>query len=69
MRLRSSIRTHVKPEENAAPQNAEQAQKTAALIQLLKSWSEEDEQEQKETWEQLKQALDEDRLSDRKLFP
>lgn len=28
-----------------------------------------DEEEQRETWEYLKRALDEDRLSDRKLFP
>lgn len=40
-----------------------------ALIELLRSWREGDEQEQKSTWEYLKQALDEDRLSDRKLFP
>ncbi len=40
-----------------------------ALIELLRSWREGDEQEQKSTWEYLKQALDEDRLSERKLFP
>jgi hypothetical protein len=41
-----------------------------ALVQLFRSWDEEvDEQEQRETWEELKRALDEDRLSDRKLFP
>jgi hypothetical protein len=28
-----------------------------------------DEEEQRETWEYLKRVLDEDRLSDRKLFP
>jgi len=48
-------------------------QKHLALVHLLKSWREEDEeeneQEQRDTWEQLKQALDEDRLSSRKLFP
>lgn len=43
-------------------QNREQA------IKLLQSWREDDEQEQKETWEYLKQALEQDRLSDRKLF-
>ncbi len=43
--------------------------KNRALIQLLKSWREGDEQEQRSTWEYLKQALDEDRLSERKLFP
>lgn len=39
-------------------------------IDLLRSWREEgNEEEQRETWEFLKQALDEDRLSDRPLFP
>jgi excisionase family DNA binding protein len=48
----------------------EQARKNQAAIELLRSWREEgDEQEQRETWEYLKKALDEDRLSDRKLFP
>lgn len=41
-----------------------------AALDLLRSWREEgDEQEQKETWEFLRQALDDDRLSDRPLFP
>jgi hypothetical protein len=41
-----------------------------AAIDLLRSWREAgDEQEQQETWEFLQQALDEDRLSDRPLFP
>jgi hypothetical protein len=40
-----------------------------ALIQLLRSWRESDDQERIETWEYLKHALDEERLSDRKLFP
>jgi hypothetical protein len=44
-------------------------QKKRAAIQLLNSWREDDEQEQKETLEYLQRVLDEDRLSDRKLFP
>lgn len=39
-----------------------------AAVALLQSWNEEDAGEQRETWEYLKKALDEDRLSDRKLF-
>ena len=40
------------------------------LIHLLQSWIDEaDDQEQRETGEYLVQALDEDRLSDRRLFP
>jgi hypothetical protein len=42
----------------------------AELVALLQSWIDEgDEEEQKETGEYLIQALDEDRLSERKLFP
>ena len=45
-------------------------QKQAKSIALLQSWmDEEDAEEQQETGEYLIQALDEDRLSDRKLFP
>lgn len=47
--------------------------KKAEIIRLLQSWREEDEeedaQEQRAAWEELKRTLDEDRLSDRKLFP
>jgi len=40
-----------------------------AAIQLLRSWRAGDKHEQTETWDYLRKALDEDRLSDRKLFP
>ena len=40
-----------------------------AVIRLLRAWCVEDADEQRETWEFLRRALDEDRLSDRKLFP
>ena len=55
--------------KNELPQSIAQSQQKHALIQLLRSWREGDEQEQRNTWEYLKQALDEDRLSERKLFP
>jgi hypothetical protein len=55
--------------KNELPQSIAQSQKNSALIQLLRSWREGDEQEQRNTWEYLKQALDEGRLSERKLFP
>src|SRR5207237_1227194 len=55
--------------KNELPPSVAQSQKNRALIQLLRSWREGDEQEQRNTWEYLKQALDEDRLSERKLFP
>lgn len=50
-------------------QSTAQFQKNQGLIQLLRSWRTGDEQEQRSTWEYLKQSLDEDRLSERKLFP
>ncbi len=56
-------------EKKGLPQSITPSQKKRALIQLLRSWRESDEQEQRNTWEYLRQALDEDRLSERKLFP
>jgi hypothetical protein len=50
-------------------QSVAHSERNRALIQLLRSWREGDEQEQRDTWEYLRQALDEDRLSERKLFP
>jgi hypothetical protein len=45
-------------------------QKQAKLVNLLQSWiDEEDALEQQETGEYLIHSLDEDRLSERKLFP
>ncbi len=45
-------------------------EKSTKLVNLLQSWIDEDDvQEQQETGDYLIQALDEDRLSDRKLFP
>jgi predicted RNA binding protein YcfA (HicA-like mRNA interferase family) len=60
-------------EQNATSENLEAsrlAQQHKALKELTRLWIEEgDEQEQTETWEYLRQALDEDRLSHRPLFP
>ncbi len=58
--------------ENLDPEVArqEQIKRNQAVIELLRSWEEEgDEEEQTETWEYLRTALDEDRLSNRPLFP
>jgi hypothetical protein len=51
--------------------DVEQAQKNQAAIDLLDSWLDdsEDAAEHQQTWDFLKTALDEDRLSDRPLFP
>jgi hypothetical protein len=50
--------------------NVEQARKNQAAIDLLDSWLDDDEDaaEHQQTWDFLKTALDEDRLSDRRLF-
>ena len=48
----------------------EQAKKNQAAIDLIDSWlNEDDPAEHQETWDFLKKALDEDRLSNRPLFP
>ncbi|BAY86310.1 hypothetical protein NIES267_58160 [Calothrix parasitica NIES-267] len=51
--------------------DAEQAQKNQAAINLLDSWLDdtEDASEHQQAWDFLKTALDEDRLSNRPLFP
>lgn len=48
----------------------ERIQRNQGAIELLRSWREEDdEQEQKETAEYLEQVMNEDRMSNRPLFP
>ena len=42
---------------------------TARLGTMIRSWIKEDGGEQRETFDHLVRALDEDRLSNRKLFP
>ena len=51
--------------------NIEQARKNQPAIDLLDSWlgENEDANEHQQAWDFLKTALDEDRLSDRPLFP
>ena len=53
----------------AEEQREQQMRRNQAVIDLLNSWDDDDPEEQRETWAFLKQALDEDRLSYRKLFP
>ena len=58
------IRTDIAYEPNVSEDRANE------LSQLFQSWEDEgDADEQRETLEYLIQALNEDRLSDRKLFP
>ena len=53
----------------AGERQIQQVSKYQTAIDLLRAWRMGDEKEQRETLEYLKHALDEDRLSDRKLFP
>jgi hypothetical protein len=51
--------------------DAEQARKNQAAVDLLEAWvaDDEDASEHQQAWDFLKTALDEDRLSNRVLFP
>jgi hypothetical protein len=42
--------------------------KNQTALQLLQAWRTDDAQEQAETWMVIKEALEEDRLSDRSFF-
>ena len=63
--------TVIDPSEIESEDNVMDTRKARneAAIRLIDSWSQDDDGEQKETWEYLKKALDEDRLSSRPLFP
>ncbi len=50
-------------------QRAQQRHANEAAIQLLRAWREGDADEQRETLEYLQCVLDEDRSSNRPLFP
>jgi len=73
----SEVQTYPPPAESASPaadeesRRQEQIARNQAAIRLLQSWCEGDAaeaQRQREVWEYLQRVLDEDRLSDRKLF-
>ncbi len=59
----------IEPVDIAQTEREAQRRRNQAAIDLLESWDTDDPEEQRETWAFLKQALDEDRLSDRKFFP
>lgn len=44
-------------------------QRQTEAVNLLQSWMDDDDEEQQETGQYLIRALDDDRLSERKLFP
>ena len=47
----------------------EQIRRNQAALDMLREWDQEDPEEQRQTWEFLKRALDEDRPGQRPLFP
>jgi hypothetical protein len=62
---RSTTETDRRDEER----RQEQTQRNQAALEMLHQWDQEDPDEQRETWEFLKRALDEDRPGQRQLFP
>ena len=66
--MASPIPTALPPEVTVEGTEA-QRHKNHAALELLRTWVQEDAEEHAETWAVLQAALEEDRLSDRPLFP
>jgi hypothetical protein len=59
-------------DEERGARRREQIRRNQAAIAMLDAWARgdaRDQEEQRETWEFLRRALDEDRISSRPLFP
>ncbi len=63
----------ITPQQNPigeeAPEGANSQEKIQTTVRALRTLLEGDEEEQRETFAYLKQVLDEDRFSTRRLFP
>jgi hypothetical protein len=57
------------PDRRDEDRRQEQIRRNQAALEMLREWDQEDPEEQRETWEFLKRALDEDRPGQRPLFP
>ena len=57
------------PTAEEAPQGANSQEQIQTTVRALRALLEGDEEEQRETFAYLKQVLDEDRFSTRRLFP
>lgn len=55
--------------EEAAPEGTNTQERIQTTIRTLRALLEDDAEEQRETFSYLKQVLDEDRFSTRRLFP
>lgn len=64
-----STPTHDLTDEEREARRQEQIRRGQRLIEVLNELEREDPEDQRETLEFLMRALDEDRLSNRKLFP
>ena len=56
------------PLQDTERQRQDQIRHNQAVIDLLNTWDQEDPKEQRETLDYLRQVLDQDRSSSRKLF-
>jgi hypothetical protein len=57
------------PIEEETPQSVSVQERIQTTVRVLRTLLEDDAEEQKETFAYLKQVLDEDRFSTRRLFP
>ena len=57
------------PTAEKAPEGASSQERIQATVRALRALFEGDDEEQRETFAYLKQVLDEDRFSTRRLFP
>lgn len=57
------------PDRRDDERRREQIRRNQAALEMLREWDQEDPEEQRETWEFLKRALDENRPGQRPLFP
>lgn len=57
------------PTEEEAPEGTSSQERIQTTVRALRALLEGDEEEQRETFAYLKQVLDEDRFSTRRLFP
>lgn len=57
------------PDTRDNERSREQLRRNQAALEMLREWDQEDPEEQRETWEFLKRALDENRPGQRPLFP
>lgn len=63
------ITPQLNPAEEEAPERMSAQERIQTTVRALRTLLEDDAEEQRETFAYLKQVLDEDRFSTRRLFP